>query len=34
MTIGYAIVPFLDFKSFITEEAEAQEPEPSINARF
>jgi hypothetical protein len=27
MTTGHASVPFLDFKSFITEEAEAQEPE-------
>ena len=27
MTGGHANVPFLDVKSFITEEAEAQEPE-------
>lgn len=27
MTVGNANAPFLDFKSFITEEAEAQEPE-------
>jgi hypothetical protein len=27
MTVGHASAPFLDFKSFITEEAEAEEPE-------
>lgn len=27
MTVGHAGVPFLDFKSFITEEADTQEPE-------
>ena len=38
MTAGPASVPFLDFKSFIAEESEAQEPEvvttPTLRSPF
>ena len=34
MTAGNASVPFLDFKSFIAEEAEAQEPEVEQHPPF